>query len=47
MFFADFIFSYTTTVGTFYNGNFGDLIFTVGLFLLSYGVLGFSKLKEF
>ena len=46
MFVADFIFSYTTTVGTFFNGNFGDLIFTLGLFLLSFGVLGFSRLKE-
>ncbi len=43
---ADFIFSYTTTVGTYYNGNFGDLMLTIGLFLLSFGVLGFSKLKE-
>jgi hypothetical protein len=45
MFVADFVFSYTTTVGTFYNGNFGDLIFTIGLFLLTYGVLGFCTLK--
>lgn len=45
MFVADFVFSYTTTVGTFYNGNFGDLIFTIGLFLLSFGALGFSTLK--
>lgn len=43
---ADFIFSYTTTVGTYYNGNFGDLMLTTGLFLLSFGVLGFSKIKE-
>lgn len=43
---ADFIFSYTTTVGTYYNGNLGDLMLTVGLFLLSFGVLGFSKIKE-
>jgi len=31
---------------TFYNGDFGDLIFTVGLFLLTYGVLGFSFIKD-
>lgn len=43
---ADFIFSYTTTVGTYYNGNFGDLMLTTGLFLLSFGVLGFTKIKE-
>lgn len=42
---ADTIYSYTTTVGTYYNGNFGDLIYTTGLFLLSFGVLGFSNSK--
>jgi hypothetical protein len=46
MFIADSIFSYTTTVGTFYNGDFGDLVLTVGLFLLSFGVLGFFKVRE-
>lgn len=46
MTFADAIFSYTTTVGTYYNGNFGDLMLTTGLFLLTFGVLGFYKLKE-
>lgn len=46
MFVADFIFSYTTTTGTFYNGNVGDLILTIGTFLLSFGVLGFSKDKD-
>lgn len=43
---GDFIFSYTTTVGTFYNAGFGDLVLTTGLFLLSFGVLGFIKIKE-
>lgn len=44
---ADAVFSYTTTVGTFYNGQFGDLLLTFGLFLLTFGILGFcSKLKE-
>jgi hypothetical protein len=43
---ADFIFSYTTTVGTYYNGNIGDLMLTIGLFLLSFGVLGFSKINK-
>lgn len=46
MTFADAIFSYTTTVGTYYNANFGDLMLTTGLFLLTFGVLGFYKLKE-
>jgi hypothetical protein len=43
---GDFIFSYTTTVNTYYNADFGDFILTLGTFLLSYGVLGFCKLKD-
>lgn len=47
MTFADAVFSYTTTVQTYYNGDLGDLLLTIGLFLLTFGVLGFSsKLKE-
>lgn len=46
MSFADAMFSYTTTVGTYYNGNFGDLMLTTGLFLLTFGVLGFYKIKD-
>ena len=47
MYLADFVFSYTTTVGTFFNGNFGDLLFTFALFLITFGLLGFnSVLKE-
>ncbi len=42
MTFADAMFAYTTTVQTYYNGNFGDLILTIGLFLITFGVLGFS-----
>lgn len=38
MFFADFLFSYTTTVGTYYNGNLPDLLFAVAMFTISYGV---------
>ena len=45
MFVADTIFSYTTTTGTYYNANFGDLILALGTFLLSFGILGFYKLK--
>ncbi len=41
MYVADFVFSYTTTLETFYNGNFGDLIFTLALSTISFGVLGF------
>jgi dCTP diphosphatase len=45
MFISDFTFSYTTTLGTFYNGDFGDLFFTFGAFLLTFGVLGFTKVQ--
>lgn len=38
MFFADFSFSYTTTVGTYFNGNFPDLLFAVAMFAISFGV---------
>lgn len=42
MYFGDFVFSYTTTVGSFYNGDWGDLILTAGLFLMTFGILGFA-----
>ena len=45
MFAADTIFSYTTTKGTYFNGDFGDLVFTVGTFLLAFGVLAFCDPK--
>ncbi|HEV8052888.1 MAG TPA: hypothetical protein VGP47_10370 [Parachlamydiaceae bacterium] len=45
MFVADSVFSYTTTVGTYYNGNFGDLLLASGQFFLTYGVLGFCTMK--
>jgi hypothetical protein len=45
MFIADTVFSYTTTIGTYYNGDVGDLILAIGLFLLTYGVLGFAQVK--
>jgi hypothetical protein len=41
MFIADSIFSYTTSIGTYFNGNFGDLVFTIALFLISFGIFGF------
>jgi F0F1-type ATP synthase assembly protein I len=43
MFVADVIFSYTTTAGTFYNGDAGDLLLTIGLFLMTFGILGFAS----
>jgi hypothetical protein len=41
MYIGDFVFSYTTTVGCFYNGDIGDMILTLGLFCIAFGVLGF------
>jgi hypothetical protein len=38
MFAADFSFSYTTTVGTYYNGNYADLLFAVAMYIISFGV---------
>ncbi len=46
MTFADAVFSYTTTVGTYYNADWGDLMLTLGLFLITFGALGFYKLKD-
>lgn len=43
MFLADFVFSYTTTVGTFFNGDAGDLLMTCALFLMTFGLLGFAS----
>ena len=43
MFAADMIFSYTTTRGSYFNADFGDLVFTIGTFLLTFGVLAFSN----
>lgn len=43
MFVADVIFSYTTTVGTYYNADIGDLILSLGTFALTFGVLGFTR----
>lgn len=42
MYIADSVFSYTTTRGTYYNANFGALLLTTGLFLLTYGILAFA-----
>jgi hypothetical protein len=41
MYCGDFTFSYTTTVNTYYNGDWGDLILMVGLTFLTFGALGF------
>src|SRR3989338_3007363 len=42
MYFADFVFSYTTTTETFYNGSFGDLLFAVALFVIMLGTFGLN-----
>jgi hypothetical protein len=42
MYFGDFSFSYTTTKGTFYNGNWGDLLLASGNFFMTFGILGFA-----
>ncbi len=39
LFFADFSFSYTTTLSTYYNGNISDLFFTIAFFMISFGVV--------
>ncbi|MBA3758128.1 hypothetical protein H0X10_00655 [Candidatus Saccharibacteria bacterium] len=43
MYFGDFSFSYTTTTGTFYNGNWGDLLLASGNFFMTIGILGFAS----
>lgn len=42
MFISDFTFSYVTTVGSYYNGHFADLLFTVAIFIISFGVASFD-----
>jgi len=39
---ADFLFSYTTTLGTFYTGGLVDLVFTMAMFTLSLGIAKFD-----
>jgi len=42
MYAADTVFSYTTTKGTYYNADWGDLLLAFGLFLMTYGILAFA-----
>ncbi len=42
MYIGDILFSYSTTVMTYYNADWGDLLLTFGLFFLTFGVLGFA-----
>lgn len=43
---ADIGFSYTTTVETFYNGNWVDLVFATAMFALSFGITNLDIKKE-
>lgn len=38
MFFADFSFSYETTLGTYYDGDIMNLLFIAALFMMSFGI---------
>ncbi len=38
MFCADFSFSYTTTIETYFNGSLSDLLFTMALFTIGFGI---------
>jgi len=42
MFISDFMFSYTTTVESYYNGHLVDLLFTAAIFVISFGVASFD-----
>jgi len=37
-YFADMVFTYTNTLGTFYVGNWVDMIYTTAMFLISFGI---------
>lgn len=43
MYCADSVFAYTTTKGTYYNADWGDLMLSTGLFLMTYGILAFAS----
>lgn len=42
MYCADSVFSYTTTKGTYYNADWGDLLLALGLYLMTVGILAFA-----
>jgi hypothetical protein len=42
MYCADSVFSYTTTKGSYYNADWGDLLLALGLSLITYGILAFA-----
>jgi hypothetical protein len=42
MYGADSVFSYTTTKGTYYNADWGDFLLSLGVFLITFGILAFA-----
>ncbi|HEY0907992.1 MAG TPA: hypothetical protein VGE35_01445 [Candidatus Paceibacterota bacterium] len=46
MFVADCWLSYTTSIGTSYSPDLGDLFFTIAVSLITFGLLGFNKIKQ-
>jgi hypothetical protein len=42
MYIGDSVFSYTTTKGTYYNADWGDLVLAFGLWLMTFGILAFA-----
>jgi len=42
MYIGDTVFSYTTTKGTYYNADWGDLVLSLGLTLMTFGILAFA-----
>lgn len=42
MYCGDSVFSYTTTKGTYYNGDWGDFLLSTGVFLITFGVMAFA-----
>jgi hypothetical protein len=42
MYCGDSVFSYTTTKGTYFNGDWGDLMLSAGLALMTFGILAFA-----
>ncbi len=46
LYIADFLFSYTTTIGIFHDGGLIDIFFIIGYFFLTFGILGFHFKPE-
>ncbi len=46
MYFADFLFSYRTTLNIYFNGDYSDLLFTIALSFMILGIYGFSLKKS-